>query len=110
MTSEQCESWITIHDILDQVPVSARTIRSWTTVGLMPRPILASKGYRAGVQGLYPPIALPIARTLYALRYMSLNDRRRVMENHSSYRYEIEEDGTLTITVPVKYAKRRQKE
>lgn len=107
MTSE---IWVTIHDIQKHVPISARTIRAWTALGLMPKPVLVSEGYKCGVQGLYPEVAISVASTLYALRYMSLADRGQVMRSKRNYRYTIEDDGTLTVTVPIKRANKGKRE
>lgn len=95
---------ITIHDILESVPVSDRTIRNWIAKGLVPRPVKKSLGYRRGVIGIYPQGSIEAARIAYATN-LPLEERiRLVTSSPESYDYEMELDGTIVLKIPAKKA------
>ena len=93
------EDYVTMEDILAEVPVSARTIRNWISLGLMPHPERTSEGYGCGVKGYYPSTAIDIARVLHAAQCLTLKERKRLVSKDSKYKYRVEEDGTIVLTI-----------
>ena len=101
------QKYVTIDEIQEEVPVSDRTIRNWVLSGLLARTILTSEGYKCGVKGLYAADSIDKAKLLSATPYLSLEDRKKMIEKQSRYSSVIEEDGTIVITIKAKTAERK---
>lgn len=91
-----------MEDIQAEVPISSRTVRNWIQLGLMPRPERVSEGYRSGVRGMYPDSAISTARLLHATRYMTLDERGKMLNRQSRYEWRIEADGTIVLRIRAK--------
>lgn len=59
---------ITIQDILEEVPVTDRTIRYWINKGLLPSPVKIGLGRAKGTIAIYPPETLQRAKAIYNIR------------------------------------------
>lgn len=67
MTTETMEL-ITIHDILHEVDVTDRTIRSWVAQGLLAQPIKRGLGRARGTVAFYPKDTIEKAKAIHAIR------------------------------------------
>ncbi len=59
---------VTMVDIQEVAPVSSRSIRSWVSQGLLPKPIKIGGGRAQGSVAYYPAEALEMARYIYEVR------------------------------------------
>lgn len=101
--------YVTIKDIQAVVPVTDRTIRNWVHLGLLPKPLRISFGYKKGVIGAYPLHSIDTARILYTLRYLPLEQRREIVEGSKSdhkrrHTIIIDERGDVIIRFKAKRA------
>ena len=90
---------VTTEDLCDVAGVSSRTIRNWVAAGLLPRPVLASEGYRTGVRGYYPESTLDTVSVLQATKCLTIHERRKLVSRKSRYQYRIEDDGTIILII-----------
>uniref|UniRef100_A0A6H1ZTW7 Uncharacterized protein n=1 Tax=viral metagenome TaxID=1070528 RepID=A0A6H1ZTW7_9ZZZZ len=96
----QSECPVTIREILEAVPVSSRSIRSWIRQGLLPKPIKYGLGRAVGTMALYPPSALRKAVLIYRIRNAGKKDNlmKLVGQIGSSKIYlGIDDDGLPTM-------------
>ena len=100
----ELNNYVTMADIVSVIPVTERTVRSWISEGLLPRPLKTSEGYRKGVVGYYPKEALNTARVLHAARGLTLQERSQLVGNSKRYTYIVEEDGTVVVRMKAKTA------
>lgn len=92
---------LTINDILQEVPVSARTIRNWTNAGLLKPPVKVGLGKGRGTAAYYTEETLDRARFIHNLRNSSrtetLKEKLVQIIGSSKLYVSIDEEGRLTL-------------
>lgn len=68
MVATETTGLVTIHDILHEVDVTDRTIRSWVARGLLAQPVKRGLGRARGTIAFYPGDTVEKAKAIHAIR------------------------------------------